>query len=834
MKKIYESALLAIACGCAFFPANALYEEDTAQLWPILSRIQGVWNAPPSDSGDYQFYTNGALLGNGEMGMSVCGGRHYLRLNIGKNSCFMPFQSNIAKIIIQKQSGGETSDAWSMVQNDQYAYSVTNCYLGGKPVQVKAWVSDSLDVAICEFSSSSASPVPVQILFQNAGTVKSVGTPGDSVLFVTKEYVGAFTHRCAYAVKLLGTAAATSTPDGSTAQMNFTLQPGATCKLVVRAGDNENAAASPVDTIRSFVRAFTDADASILYSQHLAFWKNFWLKAWVSFGDTTLEKYWYGHLYVMGCASRDGANKYCPGLYGPWAESDGMAWQGDIHNNYDASCPFYGVWSSNHCEISCPYSKAFITYAPLARTIAKNRDASHISADVLSIMPNPCTRGSWTAVGISNHGAITDNHDWNQPSMGVNALTPVVSKWNYSQDSGYLADTAYQLLLDQADWWEDILHTLGKSGGLYFTWGAAHEGWWNKNSTFDLSSVRYAFTQAINTSTVLGRDSLRRATWQGILDSLTPYLTEMYGGKVCFKPDAGASISGEVGGNAMCTVQWPAWDNMINVSDTVFLAILRNTALTIAGSWGIRGNDWGNLFTVLARSLYNPDSILYHITHTNPIRNNLTVFQNGGGLETSGILESFNSMMLQSHDGTIRVFPDWTKNQDCRFKRLRAYGAFLVNAQMTKGAAVDPVSIYSEKGRPCSLLSPWPGASSIYISDNGAAVAAARKGDYYSFPTSAGHTYQVSKTPSGIRRGFFGNPADPRYDVRYYGGRLVVFHEGGYRVTVMNLAGRTLAEFRGKGSSAFRLDRTAVTAGTCIVRVEDARNAKSVMVTVSR
>ncbi len=63
-------------------------------------------------------------------------------------------------------------------------------------------------------------------------------------------------------------------------------------------------------------------------------------------------------------------------------------------------------------------------------------------------------------------------------------------------------------------------------------------------------------------------------------------------------------------------------------------------------------------------------------------------------------------MLLQSHTGTIRVFPaipaSW---QDVSFDHLRARGAFLVSAGMENGE-VTHISVYSEKGGPLSILIP--------------------------------------------------------------------------------------------------------------------------------
>jgi hypothetical protein len=82
----------------------------------------------------------------------------------------------------------------------------------------------------------------------------------------------------------------------------------------------------------------------------------------------------------------------------------------------------------------------------------------------------------------------------------------------------------------------------------------------------------------------------------------------------------------------------------------------------------------------------------------------------------SGIQE----MLLQSHAGTVRVFPavppSW---KDVSFGTLRSEGAFLVSARMRAGRVVE-VRIVAEKGGRIRLENPFP--------DGAYAVAGAAKG----------------------------------------------------------------------------------------------------------
>lgn len=68
-----------------------------------------------------------------------------------------------------------------------------------------------------------------------------------------------------------------------------------------------------------------------------------------------------------------------------------------------------------------------------------------------------------------------------------------------------------------------------------------------------------------------------------------------------------------------------------------------------------------------------------------------------------------NEMLLQSHTGTIRVFPAIPESwKEVSFAALRAVGAFLVSATMKDGC-VTTVVIESETGAIPVVKCPWTG-----------------------------------------------------------------------------------------------------------------------------
>jgi hypothetical protein len=104
---------------------------------------------------------------------------------------------------------------------------------------------------------------------------------------------------------------------------------------------------------------------------------------------------------------------------------------------------------------------------------------------------------------------------------------------------------------------------------------------------------------------------------------------------------------------------------------------------------------------------------------------------------------TINEMLLQSYTGTLRLFPAWPRDQDASFRGLRAVGAFLVSAALA-GGEVREVRILSERGEPCRVLNPWPGAAAKCTCD-GQGVPMEVEGEALRFRTSPGKTYVLAK-----------------------------------------------------------------------------------------
>ncbi|MCY2927201.1 MAG: hypothetical protein NT031_17560, partial [Planctomycetota bacterium] len=155
-------------------------------------------------------------------------------------------------------------------------------------------------------------------------------------------------------------------------------------------------------------------------------------------------------------------------------------------------------------------------------------------------------------------------------------------------------------------------------------------------------------------------------------------------------------------------------------------------------------NSFCSAFAVAARVGIDPEMILRQmkaVTEKNIQPNFLFTFGGGGIENNSGIPGGLNEMLLQSHEGFLRLFPCWPASRPARFAGLRAYGAFLVSAERA-GGRVQSVQIVSEKGRPCTLLNPWPGAG-VRVRRNGTAAETLR-GERLDLATTPGERLDLA------------------------------------------------------------------------------------------
>jgi uncharacterized protein (TIGR02145 family) len=544
--------------------------------------------------------------------------------------------------------------------------------------------------------------------------------------------------RAALATRILGTAYTMTTTGNNTASAVFTLQPGKHVFLVTAVRSVKNLTDHITGAVAEANRQ-TESTIEALRQEHLGWWKNFWMKSYVRTYDPQLEKYYFGALYESACAYREGS--ICGGLFGPWVTTDKPNWDGNYTLSYNHQSTVAGFASSNRPELLLPYVQQRYDWEPEGRKRAQRGDVNFVTGnrwgtkfkDGIPGILDPITQAPW------GNSASEDLY-MGMLSGSVWGAIPLIWYCNYTQDLDYLRTTAYPYLKEVADFWEAYLV---KEDGKWVIKYTAYQEWAsndNNNTALDNAFVTELFKNLIRYSIDLDMDAGRRERWLDIVDHMKDLPKGNWNGQFVFKVcDEEMLQEGTWPGLALLAGHATA---VTMSSDDDMIKRFINT-IDAYNSWETSPNAPGYLWASAAKAGYPAQSLLdrFHLLLLKFMRRNFTVPKGGHGTESVANLEYINACMLQSQEGFLRLFPAWP-GPDARFVRLRAEGAFLVSAKKSSGE-ISEVEIFSEKGRACTVLNPWPGMSVSLSDSKNKPVKFSMEGDRFTFATSVGETYLV-------------------------------------------------------------------------------------------
>jgi hypothetical protein len=731
---------------------NITSAREWETLETLLGGIHGLSTAPPANLITAK-YTSGALMGNGDIGV-VAGdelasqqsfwfgksdfwGTHWnARHNAPEVSILSLGHMTISSPV--KAVGGETE--YHVDQDILHAHVDTTLRMADATVHLRSWTADSENTFVTEIRSSGAEATLTLTLGMpapDAASHTSFPTAAGSrnqALWVTRENnltgKNEYKAKVAIAVRLLGAQAGNVTSSASSVSANFTIKPGAPVWILAafesdaRMNLDGPPSAQLADKALHHVAEMTPARVNTLEREHLEWWKNFWTRSYIEVHDKVLEEYYYGALYVLGSSSRPG--KLPPSLWGNFITTDNAGWGGRYFMNYNEEAPFYGVFSSNRAELAEPYNRMVLAQMPWQRNRTAAAGYRGISFQrtfsPFTVIADP--------PGLTPVASIKD---WkklpsDQKSNATFSLLPVIQYYEYTRDDAFLKTKLYPAMKELDEFWRDFAVRDATGKKWVFEHSSAHEGGDDVNPNLDIGFAQRIERELIEMSKVLDVDSEMRSVWQSFIDQLSPYPTGTVNDKVVYY--IAAAVKNEIKNQGL----FEPGDQPINLEGLVYpgenlaiggdaaqLEIARNSMLEM-NSWGVtKGGNTNNgfckIFPIAARIGWPADDLTAKfkaaILHQwRP--SNLTVFQGGGGIETSGSIEALNSMLLQHEDGVMRVFPDWPASMDASFTRLRAKGAFLVSSEQRSGAVV-AIDIRSEKGGSLKLQSPW-GKDAVVIS----------------------------------------------------------------------------------------------------------------------
>ncbi|WP_314591857.1 glycosyl hydrolase family 95 catalytic domain-containing protein [Paenibacillus terrigena] len=677
-----------------------------------MAKYNGIFKEPPRKVPSDKV-VDGPLMGNGDVGVVLSGLPERQRLWISKvdfwkTKRIYPNGSPCLLGGIDIQIPALENASYDAEQRLHEA-SVVSTFRGDSAlVTMTSWVSATENAVVVELVCEGQAAIPVKVdlwVQQGHESETENGKHGD-VSWVSRKFTGAdldWPTEGAVAMCCIGSGG-----------NSFELQPGIKTYIIAYVLTNHDEKDYVQESIGR-VGLIDESRVGSLRSEHENWWSQFWAKSSIEIGDELLEKFWYGSHYIMACCSRN--KSFAPGLFGSWITTDNPAWAGDYHLNYNYQAPWWGVYSSNHIELSEPYDTPLLEYMANGRKYAEQYlECGGIYYDV-GIGPKgfPTVLSTTCASVTYEHGHLFLGQKSNAALCAVNILM----RYYYSYDLQYAGQVAYPYLIEVANFWEDYLVFEGDRYVIYRdaihevpTWAESHpnDEWLQEfedmNPLLSLGVVRTVFRGLLDMSKELGLNAERRGKWEHILEHISDFPTFERDGKTIFR----LTEKGRDGWNDnTLAIQhiWPAGAIGLD-SDPKLLEIAKDT-ITVINRW-TDYNGFPTIFTSAARVGYDPEVILRELRrqcleHSFP---NLFIFFGGGGIECcSGVPSAINEMLMQSHEHVIRLFPVWPRERDASFINLRAVGAFVVSSELSD-EMITNVDINSEVGRTCRVLNPWP------------------------------------------------------------------------------------------------------------------------------
>ncbi len=732
-----------------------------------VSAFTSVFTAPPMPLPRYQ-QLDAPLLGNGDMAVAISGGPEAQQFWLGKNDFWElrnvwcrsgPRPFGHLDILIPQLQGA----TYYAEQNLLEATTGSSFKKNQTEVTMRSWVSATENLLVVELS------------------VKGEPVEGEVQLWIPPEprATPQIDHRPKPGMAPdwtgISPAPISESKDGifwgvRSFLKDVEIPTAAACAFRLLGGDKQHfrlAQDHPVILVaamrslrqgKQFVAVARKQVASLdqnrlaaLYADHMKWWRNFWDKSSVHLGDAELEWRYHVSNYILASCSRD--PDYPPGIAGPWVTTDQPMWTGAYTMNYNHEACFYGLYSANHIEQADPEDAPVLDFRKRGEYYA--REVLNCRGVLYPVKFGPVGIETTRDEQHPNIATRPDDPPWlrqkgglflGQRSNAAFAAVNMAQRWYMTYDPTY-ARKVYPFIRDVALFWEDYLkfeptpaelikatENLPKelrqpADGRYVIYkDGANEGGQDTNPVISLGLVRNVLKLALDMSHELGVDEKERDKWNHILSHLSAITVEEKNGTTVFHRMPLAYI-------------YPAGGIGLG-SDPQVLAIARNM-IKRATQW-VSFNGSSSFFPATARVGYDGDVILEKLHELNFHPNGI-IHNEGHMIENCSVVpNTVNEMLLQSHEGILRLFPVWPKNRDAQFHTLRAYGAFLVSAAI-EDSLVKDVVIVSEKGRSCLVQNPWPGTR-VQLIVNGKPIKTL-DGERLSFNTSPGDRIELLPEP---------------------------------------------------------------------------------------
>lgn len=493
-------------------------------------------------------------------------------------------------------------------------------------------------------------------------------------------------------------------------------------------------------------------------------WRSYWSCSSVALEDEFLERTWYQNLYFFNCAVK--ADVTCPGLFANWSYRNiGSDWHGDYHMNYNTQQPFWLAFSSNHLDKHLPYVDMVEHVLPVSRKWARDyyglRGAyfPHSAYPVeMTMMPYPVPHWGWEVCETP----------WTVQSLWWHYL--------YSMDKVFLRERAFQPIKEAVLFMVDYMKRPVASG----------EGWaddryhifptvvpelyeiapgFAKNSDclIDLTLTKFIFQAFIQACTILGVEDADESALLGEVDDILKrfplYPTAESSNGSVFTSVLGEDPEVIYNVPIPVTTVFPGEEHGLHSSPEDYQVAVnsylnhRNEGGNELVFYNMAGARLGILdlerfkrqiaYCLLPNGTCTDRALMsggrYPDTADFDFMSRMGVW-----FENFSLPAVINECLLQSYNGSLRLFPNWPADKLAEFHTLRAVGGFLVSAAFGAGE-VQWVEIVSEAASLLSFYIPWE-EGAICTCSSGEPLLL--RGEVGVMPTAAGETIHIVRNAS--------------------------------------------------------------------------------------
>ncbi len=426
--------------------------------------------------------------------------------------------------------------------------------------------------------------------------------------------------------------------------------------------------------------------SGLLRKQHQAFWHSYYPQSFLSLPDTRLEGFYFLQMYKLASATRSDA----PAIdtLGPWYHR--TPWPG-IWWNLNIQLSYWPVYTANRLDLG----------ESLLAIIDRNRSTLQMNAG----FADSAAIGRTSAQDASS--PVTDNDASGHPEHELGNLMWVLHNhwlhYRHTMDDAMLRERLLPVLKQAVNYY---LHILRKDAqGVYHTPRAVSPEYPKpaEDTNYDLSLLRWGLSTVITANSRLNLHGPEESHYTNVLKNLVPY------------PQGANGF--DIGKGVPLAESHRHFSHLLMIYPLSLLTpeTPRDRALieqSLAHWIGFEGALQGYSFvgaSAISSRLGKGDDALSFLNQliTRFVKRNTMYLEAGPVIETPlAAAQAIHEMLLQSHNGVVRVFPALPSSfDDLSFAQLRTEGAFLVSAQRRKGRT-NFVAIQSLAGEP--LLASLP------------------------------------------------------------------------------------------------------------------------------